>query len=258
VRPYGLYILDMDGTLFRGDQALPGAVETVASLRARGAIVRFLTNNSGRTRDFYVEKLSAMGFPVEAGEIYSSAIGTAKWLRDQGIASAFVVGEDGLAKTLGAEGIHVVNHASGRLTDKEAPQAEAVVVGICRGLTYGWINSAMQQILSGARFVATNPDTTYPMEEGRLVPGAGAVVAAVGACSGAVPIVIGKPNPYLIELILREAGCSASETLVAGDRVDTDIEAGRTAGCDTLLVLTGVTTHPVEGYAFSDDLRGLF
>lgn len=245
--PYRAYILDLDGTLFRGEEALPGAVETVAKLRKRGSIIRYLTNNSSQTRAAYVQKLTRLGFEAKPEEVYSSAIGTAAYLTAEGLQSAFVVGEAGLMETLHAAGIEVAGEEA----------ADAVVVGITRSFNYGMMAEAMGRIRRGARFVATNPDPTYPLEGGRLIPGAGSIVAAIQACAEVEPFVVGKPNPFLIELILRDAGLSPAEALVVGDRIDTDLRSGERAGCDTHLVLTGVTSEPPPGQCFSEDLRGL-
>lgn len=249
MRPYGGYIFDLDGTLFRGNEPLPGAVETVKELRRRGGVIRYLTNNSSQTRTTYLEKLRSMGFEAEPEEVFSSAIGAATYCREEGLASAFVVGEAGLVSTLSGAGIEIVG--------SDERRADAVIAGIHRGFTYDIASEAMQQILRGARFLATNTDATYPMEEGRLIPGAGAIVAAIATCSGASPMVIGKPNPFLVELVMREAGLSAPDVLVVGDRYETDIESGRRAGCDTHLVLTGVTKAAQAGQSWSEDLRGL-
>ena len=119
------------------------------------------------------------------------------------------------------------------------------------------MNAAMQRIRAGQTFVATNPDTTYPMEGGRLIPGAGSIVAAIRTCSGTEPYIVGKPNPYLVQLILADSNSNASEALVVGDRVDTDLLSGEMAGCPTHLVLTGVTSQPPDGQSYSEDLRGL-
>jgi len=234
--PYALAIFDLDGTLFRGEEPIPGAAEAVARTRSRGSEVRFLTNNSSQTRDTYVAKLKRLGFEAHISEVYSSAIGTASYLRDEGLATAFVVGEPGLVHTLEEAGIRAV-----------LDRPDAVVVGICRSFTYDLMNSAMQWIRFGSRFVATNPDPTYPMEGGRFIPGAGSIVAAVQTCSEVEPFVVGKPNPFLIDLILREAKVSPEKALVVGDRMDTDIEAGRRAGCPTMLVLTGATSTAPDG-----------
>jgi 4-nitrophenyl phosphatase len=249
VKPYRLYILDLDGTLYRGAEAIPGAVETVQELRNRGALIRFLTNNSGQTQEFYREKLHKLGFAAELDEIYSSALGAAKVCAAKGLKSIFYVGEEGLRLTLEEAGLSV-------LKDTDS-QAEAVVAGICRSFSYGWLNGALQQLFNGAEFVATNTDATYPLENGKVEPGAGAIVAAIAAASGKPPEVIGKPNPLLINMILKEAGVAASDALAVGDRVETDILSGINAGVDTHLVLTGVTHTVPEGQSSSVDLRGL-
>lgn len=252
---YKLYIVDLDGTMYRGSEAAPGAPETVAKLRRLGAEVRFVTNNSSQPREHYSAKLRAMGVESERGQVYSSAVAAAKYLMQEGLLSAFVVGEGGLRHELEREDIRVLNPANETLESEGAP--EAVVAGICRGITYGWINAAMQQILRGARFVATNIDATYPLEGGHLEPGAGSIVAAVSACTGVDPFVAGKPNPFLIELVLEEVGILASDALVVGDRLSTDMEAGKRAGCDTHLVLTGVEKEAPPGQSWSNDLSAL-
>ncbi|MEA2554506.1 MAG: hypothetical protein QOJ65_2682 [Fimbriimonadaceae bacterium] len=259
MRLYELYIFDLDGTLFRGNEPLPGAVETVAELRKRKARIRFLTNNSSQTRQAYVEKLGSMGFKLEDTEVYSSAIGTAAYCKEAGLAKLFVVGESGLVKTLREAELEVINAdpsgSVGPATDYE--QAEAVVAGIHRLFTYTMMSAAMQHVLQGARLIATNTDATYPLEEDRLIPGAGAIVSSLETCTGQEAFVVGKPNPFLIELVMRDGGISAKDTLVVGDRYETDIESGIRAGCDTHLVLTGVTKEAPGGQNSSPDLRGL-
>jgi 4-nitrophenyl phosphatase len=248
MRLYREYIFDLDGTLYRGDEAIPYAADVLQKLRKRGAQIRYLTNNSSQTRDFYRSKLNRLGFEAEPSEVYSSATGTATYLKEQGCGSVFIVGMPGLEETLRSAGLNVV---------KEDVQAEAVAVGICLTFTYSWLNSAMQQIRGGAKFIATNTDKTFPLEGGRLTPGAGSIVAAVQACSGVDPFVVGKPNPFLVRLALEESSVDPKEALAVGDRLDTDIESGREAGCDTHLVLTGVETKPPVGQSSSPDLRGL-
>jgi len=245
MRRYPLYIFDLDGTLYRGSQALPGAAEVSSELRRSGALIRFLTNNSSQTPEFQAAKLSGMGIQAAPEEVLTSGVGAAVYLSEHGLTSAFVVGEPGLIEVLGDKGVKSV---------QPLEPADVVVVGICRALTYEWLNQAMQQILGGAKFVATNPDVTYPMEGDRLVPGAGAVVAAVQTCSGVQPVMIGKPNPTLVEMTLRFAGVAAKDALVIGDRYETDIVSGLRAGCDTLLVLTGVTKATPDGQPSAESL----
>jgi 4-nitrophenyl phosphatase len=254
---YPLYIFDLDGTLYRGSEPIPFAAETVRKLKEQGSQIRYLTNNSGQTREFFLSKLVQMGFPAIIDEIYTSAIGSASYLKSQNLKSVFTIGEPGLVKTLRDEGLGVVNAGDDLLTGPEGPESDCVLVGICRHFNYDLMNSAMQRIRSGQTFVATNPDPTYPMERGRLIPGAGSVVAGIRTCCETEPYVVGKPNPYLITLILGECGGLGAETLVVGDRVDTDLTSGQMAGCSTHLVLTGVTAVPPSGQAYSADLTGL-
>jgi 4-nitrophenyl phosphatase len=246
MKRYPLYIFDMDGTLFRGADALPDAVETVAALRTAGSRVRFVTNNSTRSPGSYVEKLRGMGFEAQPSEVYTSALAAAEYLRGA-VARAFVVGEDGLVAALEGAGV--------RVGDTEP---DVVVVGLCRIFDYQMMSRALEHLLDArVRFVATNRDATFPLEGGRLVPGAGAIVASLVACSGREPELVGKPDPFLIEWILRDAAAPPSDALVIGDRVETDIVAGQQAGCDVHLVLTGVTTSPPSGVAWSPTLAGV-
>ena len=232
MRRYPLYIFDLDGTLYRGSEPIPGAADTLAELRNRGSLIRFLTNNSGMPPEAQAAKLTQMGFQASTEEVLSSGMGAAIYLNEHRLDRAYVVGEPGLVEVLESKGIRQVGAEE---------ECDAVVVGICRSLTYALVNQAMQRILAGAHFVATNTDATYPMEEGRLVPGAGSIVAAIQTCSGVEPTIIGKPNTFLVDLTLRLTGCKADDALVVGDRFETDIVSGQRAGCDTLLVLTGVS-----------------
>jgi 4-nitrophenyl phosphatase len=246
VKRYPGYIFDLDGTLFRGDEPIPGAVETLDKLRSGGAAIRYLTNNSTKTPDEFSKKLHGMGFTVSPSEVYSSGLGTAKYLASENIRSAYVIGEDVLRQMLSEERIE--------LRDADV---DAVVVGLSKRFDYSQMMHAMRLIRSGARFVATNPDPTYPTEAGGLIPGAGSIVAAVRTCSETEPFVVGKPNPYLTLLTVKESGISSEGFLVVGDRMDTDLESGRLAGCDTFLVLSGVTTVAPPGQAFGPDVRAL-
>ena len=236
MKEYRLYIFDMDGVLFRGDMPVPGARETLDELRRRGAVVRFLTNNSTKTREHNARILREMGFSAQADEVFTSAVATARFLRGS---TAWVLGEPGLFDELRDGGVEVV--ADG--------DAEWVVVGLQRDLTYDQIDEAQWRIRSGARFLATNRDVTYPVEK-RVRPGAGMVVAAVAAAAEQEPeVVMGKPEPTMVRMILDEADADPSDALLIGDRLDTDIECARRAGCDSVLVLTGVTEHAPDGVA---------
>jgi 4-nitrophenyl phosphatase len=257
MKRYPLYIFDLDGTLYRGDEPIPNAVETVRVLKSDGAGIRYLTNNSGQTREFFLAKLRRMGFPAEIHEVESSGHGSAKYLLANDLGAIFAIGEPGLVETLRSEGLVVVNAAQDRIVNADGEASQAVVVGICRSFTYDLMRAAMQRIRAGQAFVATNTDATYPMEGGRMIPGAGSIVAAISTCSERQPFVVGKPNPFLVSLVLEDAGFSPSDALVVGDRVDTDLLSGERAGCPTHLVLTGVTDTPPPDQSFSPDLLGL-
>lgn len=251
---YKLYIFDLDGTLYRGNEALPHAVSVTNNLRAAGAQIRYLTNNSSHTKLHHRDKLTRLGFIASEAEIYSSGLGAALHLSAASKNTAFIVGMPGLVSTMVDAGILVVNRdPSGHVTPT-GQQAEVVVAGLCLDFTYALMAAAMDQLRSGADFIATNTDATFPLEGTKLVPGAGSIVSAIRTCSGKDPLVIGKPNPYLIQLILDDAKCSPQDALVVGDRLETDIAAGAAARCHTHLVLTGVTNVGPPGQSVSADL----
>ncbi|MBV6457059.1 MAG: Acid sugar phosphatase [Fimbriimonadaceae bacterium] len=236
MRSFQLYIFDLDGTLYRGLEVIPEALSCVQALARRGSQVAYLSNNSGSTPSQLGDRLRSMGYPVVERSVWNSGIGTAQHLRQQGKTNVFVLGEPGLFETLQDHGLTTINSAADPL---RYVGAEAVVVGICRTATYQWIDAAMQAIRSGADFVACNPDPVYPLEGGRLQPGAGTLVAAVRTCSEREPVLIGKPEPKLIEQIMEEFGVEDQRVLVVGDREDTDMEAARRAGVVGALVKSG-------------------
>jgi phosphoglycolate/pyridoxal phosphate phosphatase family enzyme len=240
MKPYKLAIFDLDGTLYRGEEPIPYAVDAVNSMRNRGLQVAYLTNNSSQTKEFYVQKLRHMGFVVDPQEVYSSGIGATLHLQQVNKCSVFIVGMPGLIATFEEAGFSVVNRTHDGHARPEGTQSQAVVAGLCQEFTYELMAGAMAQIVAGAELVATNTDATFPLEGGRFVPGAGSIVAAIQTCSGAKPFVVGKPNRFLIDSIREDFHVDPTETLVVGDRLDTDIQAGKNGGCDTFLVLTGV------------------
>src|SRR3990172_9726251 len=227
-------ILDMDGVLMRGPVVLPGVSELFALLRARSISVVIASNNSTPTIDQVLERVNAAGAGAEAKEILTSSQATADYLRAQspGGGRVFVVGEAGLHDALVDAGFEIA---------EDHRQVEAVVVGMCRDLTWEMLVQATLAIRSGARFVGTNPDRTFPSEAG-IIPGAGSILAALVAASDTEPTIIGKPEPHLFLAALSRLGTLAEETAVVGDRLETDILGGKNAGLTTILVMTGVTT----------------
>jgi 4-nitrophenyl phosphatase len=224
-------IIDMDGVLYRGKQAIPGTGAFLDFLREQGIGFLLATNNSTRTPKQYVDKLAEMGVAVRADEILTSAQATAKYLLDiaQPGARTFVVGQDGLFAAL---------QEAGFVLTEERP--EYVVVGMDFNVCYERLAQATLHIRAGAPFIGTNADRTFPSERG-IVPGAGALLALLETATGVTPTVIGKPGTAMIEQALARLGARAAATGMLGDRLETDILAGQRAGLVTLLVLSGVT-----------------
>lgn len=227
------YVIDMDGVVYRGDTCLPHVPEFLSALDQRGVPFLMATNNSMRTPDEFRRKLAGMGIQVDAGRILTSAVATRAWVQDrfpQGT-RVFVLGMDSLEQAVLGDGFFI----------PAGKDAEVVVTGANFDLTFEDLRIATLAIRAGATWVATNGDTTFPTEEG-LIPGAGAIIAALTAATSVSPEVVGKPSTGMIEEALHELGTASEETVMLGDRLDTDILAGERAGLVTMLVMTGVTT----------------
>jgi 4-nitrophenyl phosphatase len=241
-----LVILDLDGVIYRGHEAIPGAPELMRRLRAAGVAVRFATNNSTVTRAGYVERLAEMGVPVLAEEIVTSTTATIEYLRrhEPWVRSVIGVGADGMRDELAAAGYAVTmagDLGDGALSGRPLAGYDAVLVGLDPQLDYGRLAAAMAAVAGGALIVATNADARYPTPDGFL-PGAGSIVAALAAATGSTPDVIGKPSPAMFEAIMQAASVEPGETVVVGDNPDADVEGARRAGCAAILVLTGVAS----------------
>jgi len=224
---------DMDGVLYRGEQPLPAAAELVAELEKRGIGFVMVTNNATKTPEEYAAKLARMGMTVPAERIVTSAIATRDWMRQryEPGTTVYVLGMAALQQAIYDGGYFV---PAGR-------DAQVVVNGADFTLTYEKLKIATLAIRAGAGWIATNPDRTFPSEEG-LIPGSGAIVAALQAATDRAPIVIGKPEPAMVLRAADLLGVPPDQLLVVGDRLDTDILAGQRAGSLTALVLTGVST----------------
>lgn len=238
-------IFDLDGVLYRGEQPLPGAVEVVEQLRRRGRRVIYATNNSTRTRQEYVERLRGFGLPAEIDDVVTSAYATARYLQEKRLRpkDALVIGADGFRAELGASGVLAGEHAVHSFRDAAAhPPADLVLVGLDQAFSYDKLAEAQLALLGGAPFIAANKDLQYPVE-GRILPGAGAIVAALEAASGRVAVCVGKPEPFMFQEALRRAGVSGNEAAVVGDSLETDVLAAHRVGALGVLILTGVTTE---------------
>jgi glycerol 3-phosphatase-2 len=228
---YDALLFDLDGVIYRGDEAVPGAAEVLAELRGSGARLAFLTNNSSRTPEQVADKLASVGVRARVEEIVTSALATADLLAPRG-GTAFVIGQDGIRRALAEAGIEVVEDTPAGV--------DHVVVGVDVEATYRRLATACVLVERGAVLVATNPDGSFPVP-GALWPGAGALLAVITTTTGARAEIVGKPFAPLFGSALRR--CGGSRPLVIGDRLDTDIAGANALGWDSLLVLTGVTNR---------------
>lgn len=234
-------IFDLDGVVWRGNAPIAGAVEAIAQLKAAGKRCLYCTNNSSQTPAQFVEKLKNVGVEAVEDDIITSSTATALYLSAQftGPFLAYVIGGEGIQAAIQKIGARIVYD---RDIDDDT-NVDCVVAGIDRSFTYDKLNTAQRLIRRGALFVATNRDATYPVEHG-VIPGAGAIVAAIETASGTTPVTIGKPRPVMIQLVQQKFKLEAHEIAFIGDRLDTDVVCARRAGVAAILVLTGVTTLP--------------
>ncbi len=226
-------ILDMDGVIWRGGELLGDLPAIFKRLRDRGLGVMLATNNSTRTPAQYIERLSGCGVQLEPWQVINSSEATAQYLRGQFPAGGAicVVGESGLVEALAAQGFQ-----------HNSDNALAVVVGLDRQFSYEKVKRANHLIRNGALFLGTNPDRTFPTPQGQ-VPGAGVMLAAIEAACYAAPTIVGKPETFMYRAALERLGTTPAETLVVGDRLETDIAGAQKMGCPAALVLSGVTSR---------------
>ncbi|MDL5360715.1 HAD-IIA family hydrolase [Halalkalicoccus sp. NIPERK01] len=227
-------VLDVDGTLIRGSEPIPGAVEAVARLREAGLSPAFVSNNPIRTREAYADRLARHGFVLDPAELITAGTITAEVLaREHAAHTLYVIGEDGLEEQLTEAGLE---------TTADYARADVLVASIDRDFSYEALTHALWALSNPeVRFVGTDPDRTIPTED-REVPGSGAIINAIAGVAGRDPdAIMGKPAPSAVESIERTLGVRAEDCLIVGDRLDTDIAMGERAGMTTALVRTGVT-----------------
>ena len=229
-------IIDMDGVLWRDEAPIGNLPNIFARIRERGLKFVFATNNGTKTPEQYIEKLARLGVMVEPWQVVTSALGVAHMLKRSlpSGAPVFVIGEDGIKTALRNEGFEIA-------TIESAESAQAVVMGIDRAINFEKMREATLLVRRGIPFYATNPDKTFPTPRGEI-PGAGAWISVIVTASGVEPTFAGKPFPFLMEMSLERLGTAKENTLVVGDRLETDIAAGQAVGCPTALVLSGVST----------------
>lgn len=231
-------IFDMDGVLYRGNEPVEGARELIELLKERNIPFLFLTNNSTKTPEMYREKLLSMDIDVPAERIITSGLATRIYMKKHlKPGKIFVIGGKGLHEEMEELGWGVVGLEGARGGLWRG--ARYVVVGLDPALTYEKLKYATLAIKNGATFIGTNPDTTFPGEEG-LYPGAGAIIAALKASTDREPLIIGKPNEPIYEVVKEKL--NAEEIWMIGDRLDTDITFAKRFGMKAVMVLTGVNT----------------
>ncbi len=230
-------IFDMDGVIYRGNTPIEGAKEVIDYLKSRNIPFIFLTNNSTKNAKMYREKLLSLGIDVEEDRIITSGYATACYLQKHfKKGKVFVIGGKGLVKEIKNIGWEIMSVEEAKERWREV---DYVVVGLDTKLTYEKLKYGTLAIRNGAKFIGTNPDTTYP-GEGGILPGAGSILAALKASTDIEPLIIGKPNEPVFEVVKEKL--TADEIWVVGDRLDTDIAFAKRIGAKAIMVLTGVNT----------------
>ncbi|WP_427870413.1 HAD-IIA family hydrolase [Leucobacter luti] len=237
------WLTDMDGVLVHEERAIPGAAELIQHWRDQEIPYLVLTNNSIFTARDLSARLAASGIEVPEDRIWTSALATAAFLKQQKPGgSAFVIGEAGILTAL---------HDAGYVMTESNP--DFVVVGETRNYSFEAITKAIRLIIGGARFISTNPDATGPSPEGP-VPATGSINALITNATGKRPYIVGKPNPMMFRSALNKIGAHSHNTGMIGDRMDTDVIAGMEAGLHTVLVMTGISDRTeIERFPFRPD-----
>jgi HAD superfamily hydrolase (TIGR01450 family) len=246
-RLYEGYVFDLDGTIYLGDELLPGAKRLILKLRELGKRVIFLSNNPTKDPKMYAEKLGELGLKTPASEIVNTVVTMTEWLlRNQPDATVFPISEEPLKNSLGEAGIRI---------SEDPEEIDIVIASYDRGFDYRKLQIAFDAIwfYKRAMLVTTNPDRYCPLPGGRGEPDAAAIVAAIEACTGTkCQVNVGKPDPIMLETIIDLIGPDAKECLMSGDRLYTEIRMAKRAGMPSAVVLTGETTkrdlagEPVE------------
>lgn len=235
-----LFLFDMDGTLYLGDDVYPGARELMETLPALGKRYIYLTNNSSRAGTDYITRLRRLGFPCEKENVFTSGMATGLYLnqRHPG-ASVYLAGTRAFYHELVSYGIRLVNDENGHTDDENV---DVVVQGFDTELVYEKLNLACHFLRRGATFIAANPDWVCPMPHDEVLPDCGSICALLTASSGVKPTYIGKPNRNMIDVISEMTGIPNGKICAVGDRLYTDIAVAQNAGSVSVLVLSGETT----------------
>ena len=237
------YLIDMDGVIYRGGKLIPGAADFVNGLVTNEVPFVFLTNNSQRTRRDIATRLERLGIQVSEENVYTCADATASYLaRQRPGGTAYVIGEGGLLTALHDHGFSIVDR-----------DPDFVVVGECRTFNAEVMEQALNMLLNGAKFIATNLDPNCPTSQGTR-PGCGALVAMLESASGRTAFSVGKPSPVMMRSARKELMLAASQTIMIGDTMSTDILGGHQLGYYTILVLTGTTRQDdLSNFSYQPD-----
>jgi len=226
------FICDMDGVIYHGNNLLPGVQEFIEWLKVNNKKYLFLTNSSERSPRELSQKLARLGLDIDESHFYTSALATASFLAQQKPGgSAFVIGEAGLIQALYQAGLTMNN-----------VDPDYVVVGETRAYSFEKIEEAVRLVNNGATLIGTNPDLTGPTERG-IVPATGSLIKPIELATGHTAYFLGKPNPLMMRHAMKILATHREETVIIGDRMDTDIIAGIETECETILVLSGVTSQ---------------
>ena len=232
MKTYEGYLIDLDGAMYRGDSEVKGAAEFIHRLQEHAIPYLFVTNNASLTPDEIVEKLHGFQIPARKKDVFTSALATASYIkRKEEAAKCFVIGENGLQEAIKDANLPIVQE-----------DADYVVIGLDREMTYQQMAEAGLQIQSGAELISTNQDKAIPKTRG-LYPGNGALTAILTTTTGVEATFVGKPNKIIMNEAIKRLGVEKDKVMMIGDNYETDIQAGMQADLDTLMVLTGVTKY---------------
>lgn len=236
LKSYKLFLIDLDGTMYRGTEKIEEAAPFIKLLQEMGQDFVFLTNNSSKKPEDVVRHLALFGITTETEKIYTTSQATAQYITNQKKEpKVFMIGEEGLQVALQQAGCRLVYDQS------ELAEVDFVVMGIDRQITYEKLAKASMAVHAGATFISTNSDKAIPTERG-LLPGNGSLTSVVATATRVQPKFIGKPEPLMIELLEKKLGLEKKDLLMIGDNYETDILAGLNAGIDTAIVFTGFTS----------------
>ncbi|MCA1031625.1 TIGR01457 family HAD-type hydrolase [Bacillus timonensis] len=232
MKKYRGFLIDLDGTMYRGTERIEAASDFVKTLRKKKLPYLFVTNNSSKMPQQVAEKLNLFDIPTTEEQVFTTSLATANFIYEKKQdAKVYVIGEEGIRSALSEKGFELVDD-----------HPDFVVVGIDRSITYEKLAKACLAVRNGAEFISTNGDIAIPTERG-LLPGNGSLTSVISVSTTVQPTFIGKPERVIMDQALQVLGTPLEETLMIGDNYDTDILAGMNAGLDTLLVHTGVTTR---------------